>query len=200
MRVFLLLIPVCFLAACGTPGPARKTAGDAGDKSSRTLRASSGSLAAFQKSARRFKSVITVPEWESTPAEITRTVSNTILRANAALDAIASCSHEKVTFAYTITALDDISYDVSLSANRLAVIKDTSTNAALREAATDATKTLSEWAVGLDYREDVYRAVNAYAMLLLPLAGEEDKLLREVLRDYRRAGLELPKAARDEVE
>jgi thimet oligopeptidase len=200
MRVFLLLIPVCFLAACGTPGPARKTARDAGDKFSRTTRASSGSLAAFQKSARRFKSVITVPEWESTPAEITRTVSNTILRANAALDAIASCSHEKVTFANTITALDDVAFDVSLSANRLALIKDTSPNPALREAATDATKTLSEWSVGLDYREDVYRAVNAYAMMLLPLAGEEDRLLREVLRDYRRAGLELPKAARDEVE
>lgn len=200
MRVILLLIPVCFLSACSTPEPASKTKDSASGSSSKMKRLPSGSLAAFQKSATKFKSVIALPKLETTPADITRAVSNTILRANASLDAIASCAHEKLTFANTIAALDDLSYEISLTANRLGLIKDTSTNAALREAATDATKTLSEWAVGLDYREDVYRAVNGYAKRLLPLAGEEDRLLREVLRDYRRAGLELPKPARDEVE
>ena len=54
--------------------------------------------------------------------------------------------------------------------------------------------------VGLDYREDVYQAVKAYAGTKPALKGEDAKLLAETLRDYRRAGLQLPKAQRDEVE
>jgi thimet oligopeptidase len=54
--------------------------------------------------------------------------------------------------------------------------------------------------VGLDYRQDVYLAVKAYADTQPRLEGEDAKLLAETLRDYRRAGLELPKAQRDEVE
>jgi thimet oligopeptidase len=70
----------------------------------------------------------------------------------------------------------------------------------LREAATEAVKRLQEWAVGLDYREDVYRAVKAYADTNPQLAGEEAKLFTETMRDYRRSGLMLPKPQRDEVE
>ncbi len=70
----------------------------------------------------------------------------------------------------------------------------------LRETAIDAIKELEEWMVGLDYREDVYKAVKAYADTKPRLKGEDGKLLEETMRDYRRAGLELPKAQRDEVE
>ena len=84
-------------------------------------------------------------------------------------------------------------YEAGQTASRLYLIKETSTNAAMREAATEAVKQLQEWGVGLDYREDVYRAVKAYADTQPKLAGEEAKLLAETMRDYRRAGLALPK-------
>jgi thimet oligopeptidase len=54
--------------------------------------------------------------------------------------------------------------------------------------------------VGIDYRDDVYRAVKAYADTKPALAGEDAKLLFETMRDYRRAGLDLPRSDRDEVE
>src|SRR4029077_14115869 len=77
---------------------------------------------------------------------------------------------------------------------------ETSTNSALRDVATDAIKELEEWSIGLDYREDVYKTVKAYADKKPKLKGEDAKLLSETMRDYRRAGLELPKPQRDEVE
>ena len=43
--------------------------------------------------------------------------------------------------------------------------------------------------VKLDYREDVYRALKAYADTKPKLKGEDAKLLFETMRDYRRAGL-----------
>ena len=199
MRASILLIPVCFLAACNTPEPKSPIEAKAA-KNAPPAHFHPTNVAGFQQLAAQFKSVISLPTLETAPVEVHRSVSNTITRAEAALDAIAACSHDRLTFDNTIAALDDLGYDIGLTANRLNLIKETSTNAVLRDAATAAVTTLSQWSVGMDYREDVYRTVNAYARTLPKLVGEEDKLLRDVLRDYRRAGLELPKAGRDEVE
>src|SRR6185369_7459920 len=132
--------------------------------------------------------------------QVRDTLRQTIAGGNGGLDKVGALKPAQVTFENTVGALDDIGYQISLTADRLSLIKETSTNAAIREAATDAIKELEEWMVGLDYREDVYKAVKAYADRKPKLAGEEAKLLFETMRDYRRAGLDLPKPQRDEVE
>ena len=80
------------------------------------------------------------------------------------------------------------------------MLKETSENTEHRAQATEAIKQFDEWAVGLDYREDVYSVVKAYADSSPRLSGEAKRLLEQTLRDYRRAGLHLAKAERDEVE
>ena len=159
-----------------------------------------GSLEKFQQRAEKFQGVVTVPAFENTPAAVAATVSQTIAAANAALDSIGQLRASEVNFVNTLRALDDVSYAISLTSDRLGLIEQTSTNAAVRDAATDAIKKLSEWSVGIDYREDVYAAVKAYAATQPSLTGEDKKLFDETLRDYRRAGLDLPKAQRDAVE
>jgi thimet oligopeptidase len=157
-------------------------------------------LKEFKKRAAAFSSIITLPQFEGTTNEILASVRQTIARGNADLDRIAALKPNQVTFENTVRALDDIGYQISLTDNRLSLIKETSTSEALRDTATDALKQLEEWMVGLDYREDVYKALKAYADKKPNLKGEDAKLLFETMRDYRRAGLDLPKAQRDEVE
>ena len=157
-------------------------------------------LADFQQHAGRFNNVIRLPDFETTPAAIKISLDQTIGTANAALDQVGKLTTSEVTFNNTLRALDGVSYRAGLTANRLNLIKETSTSTEMREAATDAIKKFQEWAVGLDYREDVYRAVKAFADTKPKLAGEDARLLEETLRDYRRAGLALPKPERDEVE
>jgi len=157
-------------------------------------------LKEFRKRAARFDAVVALPQFEQTTNEIRGVVRQTIAVGNASLDRVAALKPREVSFDNTVRALDDIAYQVSLTDNRLSLLKETSTNAKLRDAATEALKQLEEWMVGLDYREDVYRAVKAYADTKPRLKGEDGKLLAETLRDYRRAGLQLPKARRDEVE
>ena len=159
-----------------------------------------GSLAAFQEKAEKFNEVVTVPAFETTTNEIAATLTNTIAAGNTALDRIGGLAPAEVNFANTVRALDDLGFQLMRAGNRLDLLKETSTHAAVRDAATEAIKQLREWSVGLEYREDVYRAVKAYAGTKPLLAGEDAKLLSETLRDYRRAGLHLPKAERDEVE
>jgi thimet oligopeptidase len=159
-----------------------------------------GSLKKFEKRAEKFNAVVTVPPFETTTNEIAATADRAIADGNAALDRIGQLKPGEVNFTNTIIALDDMSYQVGLAGGRLGLIEQTSTNAAMRDAATDADKKLSEWGVGTDYREDVYAAVKAYADTNPQLSGEDKKLFDETLRDYRRAGLDLPKDQRDQVE
>ena len=157
-------------------------------------------FAEFQSRAAKFNSVVTLPHFETSSNEVAATADAAIAAGNAALDRIGKLGSGEVTFANTIVALDDMNFQVGLATERLGLIEQTSTNAAVRDAATDALKKLSEWGVGVDYREDVYHALKSFAATNPQLAGEDKKLFTETMRDYRRAGLELPKADRDEVE
>ena len=70
----------------------------------------------------------------------------------------------------------------------------------MRDAAEKAIKVFQDWAVGIDYREDVYKAVKAFADTKPKLQGEDALLLEHTIRDYRRAGLALPPNERSVVE
>ena len=159
-----------------------------------------GGLGEFQQRAAKYNSTIRLPQFETTTNEVGTTLRQTITNGNAALDKIGALQAKQVDFKNTFVALDDAVYQIGLVANRLTLTKETSTNEAIREAATDAIKELEEWMVGLDYREDVYKALKACADTKPKLKGEDAKLLEETMRDYRRAGLELPKPQRDDVE
>ena len=158
------------------------------------------SLKDAQKRAVSHHAVIAVPAFETTPEAVQALVKQTIATGNAQLDEIGRLDPRKTSFDDTARALDDLDHLANTAAHRLEFLKETSPNAALRDAATEGEKALQEWGVGIEYREDVYRAVKAYADTQPKLFGEDAKLLEETLRDYRRAGLALPKAERDDVE
>lgn len=177
------------LAGCGTK-PESKSA----------MSPPPNTLAEFEQAAAKFNSIIRLPDFETTTNAIADSVEHTIAEANAKLDQIGRLQPAEVNFNNTVRALDDVGYGITQTENRLDIIKETSTDAALRDAATDHIKALDEWSVGLDYREDVYRAVKAYADTKPKLQGEDAKLFKETMRDYTRAGLNLPKDQQKEVE
>ncbi len=154
----------------------------------------------FRAAAAKANAVLTLPDWEQTPDAIEASMNNAIAKANGALDQIGAQDLSKVTFKSTVVALDDLGYQAANAANKATIIKETNTNPAMRTAAENAVKTYQEWAVGIDYREDVYKAIKAFADTHPKLTGEDEKLLKETMRDYRRAGLELPPDQRKEVE
>jgi thimet oligopeptidase len=154
----------------------------------------------FHAAAEKANALLTIPDWEQTPEAVTSAMNDAIAKANKRLDAIGAQDLKKVTFKSTVVALDDLGYDALTTANRAVVIKESSPNEAMRKAAEDAVKVYQDWAVGIDYREDVYKAIKAFAGTKPKLSGEDKKLFDETLRDYRRAGLALPPDKRKEVE
>jgi thimet oligopeptidase len=154
----------------------------------------------FRAAAAKANAVLTIPEWEQTPEAVDAAMKNAIATANKALDQIGAQDPSKVTFKSTIVALDDLSYQAGNAANKAAIIKESNTDEKMRAAAENAVKEFQDWAVGIDYREDVYRALKAFADTKPNLSGEDKKLFDETMRDYRRAGLDLPPEKRTEIE
>ena len=154
----------------------------------------------FRVAAAKANAVLTIPDWEQTPQAVEAAMKDAIAKANKALDQIGAQDLSKVTFKSTVVALDDLTYQAGIAANKATIIKETNTDPAMRSAAENAVKAFQEWAVGIDYREDVYKAIKAFADTHPKLSGEDEKLLNETLRDYRRAGLDLPPDQRKEVE
>lgn len=154
----------------------------------------------FRAAAAKANAVLTVPEWPQTPEAVDGLIKDAITKANAALDEIGKQDLSKVSLKSTIAALDDLGYDANLAANKVTIIKESNKDAAMRTAAENALKAFQDWAVSIDYREDVYKAVKAFADTKPKLSGEDEKLLSETMRDYRRAGLALPPEKKKEVE
>lgn len=159
-----------------------------------------GKIEDFTAAADKANAILTIPNWEQTPEAVTASMNDAIAKANKRLDEIGAQDLKKVTFQSTVVAVDDLGYEATLTANRAGIIKETNTNEAMRKAAEEAVKQFQDWAVGIDYREDVYKAIKAFADTNPKLAGEDRKLLDETLRDYRRAGLALAPEKRKEVE
>src|ERR1700731_4680381 len=184
MKTTLLLVPVALLASgiVDLRAADLKTVND------------------FRAAAAKANAVLTIPEWEQTPEAVDAAMKNAIATANKALDQIGAQDLSKVTFKSTIVALDDLTYQAGNAANKAVIIKESNTDEKMRAAGENAVKEFQDWAVGIDYREDVYKALKAFADSKPKLSGEDKKLFDETMRDYRRAGLDLPPEKRKEVE
>ena len=158
------------------------------------------SIDSYRDAGAKANAQLTIPDWPQTPEAVETSAREAIKKGNAVLDAIGKLDRKKVTFQNTVVALDDLTYEVNNVENKATIIKEANTDPKMRAAAENAVKTLNDWFVGIDYREDVYKSIKAFADTNPQLTGEDKKLLDETMRDYRRAGLALPAAKRKEVE
>ncbi len=154
----------------------------------------------FKEAAEKANVVLTVPEFPGDVEGVSALAPAAIAKANKALDAIGQLEPKAVTFANTVRALDDLGWEAFLAANKLSVIKNAHPQKEMRDTAEEGIKKFQEWAVGTDYREDVYKTMKAFVATNPKLEGEDAKLLAETMRDYRRAGLDLAPEKRKEVE
>jgi len=158
------------------------------------------SIDSYRDAGAKANAQLTIPDWQKTPEAVETSAREAIKKGNAVLDAIGKLDPQKVTFQNTVIALDDLAYEVNNVENKATIIKEANTDPKMRAAAENAVKTLNDWFVGIDYREDVYKSIKAFAETNPQLTGEDKKLLDETMRDYRRAGLALAAAKRKEVE
>ncbi len=106
------------------------------------------------------------------------------------------------SFAATLQPLEDAAAEAGTAYGRSGFIGQVHTDTDVRDAGTEAEERLNKWRVALAFREDLYRAVRAFADTdeARALSGERARLLEHWLRDFRRAGHELSAEDRAELE
>jgi thimet oligopeptidase len=154
----------------------------------------------LQDQAARFNSVLSLPDWETTPAQVDANVDAAIAEANRQLQTIARIDPKTATFDNTVRALNDVYAKILQTAHRIGVLEQAHPDPKMRSAGLDATQKIDEFLVGIDYRKDVYRSIKAYLDTNPHLEGQDARLVEFAVRSYKRAGLSLPDEKQQKVE
>ena len=146
---------------------------------------------------------ITTPNWaETTADDIERGVDAAIRAVERLADELVSAPDGRRTFENTVLPLDEISDVFTQASGRFGFLSQVSADENLRTVAQEQEERLSVFAAGIGFREDIDRALKAYASRaeLEALPDDARRLLEFALRDYRRNGLDLAQATRDELQ
>lgn len=131
--------------------------------------------------------------------EVPANVVAALKKADAAVAKIIAIPDGERNFDNTIGALDDISTQLDTDTSLTLFMQFVSTDAKVRDGARAAEEAVSNWGIDLGKREDLFRAVKAYADTKPNLSGEQKRLLDFTMRDYRRAGMDLPVEKRNQL-
>ncbi len=119
--------------------------------------------------------------------------------ADARIQEVIDIPDDQRTYENTIGALDDMLARLEIETTFYHVMAYLSPVAQARELGNEVAEAKSAWFIDLGLNEDLYLAIKAYADTNPPLTGEKARLLKFMLRDYRRAGMELPPEKREEL-
>ena len=146
---------------------------------------------------------IETPNWATTTAEdIERGVDQAIRSVERLADELVSVPDGRRTLENTVLPLDEISNVLGQASGQFGFLSQVSADEELRGVAHRQEERLSVFAAGLGFREDIDRALKAYASRaeLEALPDDARRLLEFSLRDYRRNGLDLDRETRDELQ
>lgn len=134
-----------------------------------------------------------------TPQELTAHCAAAKSNAETALKKIVAIPDASRTFDNSVAAIDRALFDLSDEAASDVFLEQVAVSSAVRDAGNACDVLLSQFDVDVYSREDLYKAVTAYAAKKEPLTGEDARLLDKTLLDFKRSGLELPAQTRDQV-
>lgn len=137
--------------------------------------------------------------FDAAPVEIAEDCRTAKARAESALAGIANLPATARTFENTPWALDRVGWELADQTASDTFLKYVSVSSATRFAANECETLLGQFGVETYAREDLYRALKEYDAKRGVLNDEDARLLEKELLDFRRSGLDLPKATRDEV-
>ena len=146
---------------------------------------------------------IETPNWAATTAEdIERGVDDAMRAVDGLADELVSVPDGRRNFENTVLPLDEISNVFTQASGQFGFLSQVSADEELRNVAHRQEERLSVFAAGLGFREDIDRALKAFASRaeLEALPDDARRLLEFALRDYRRNGLDLDRETREELQ
>jgi thimet oligopeptidase len=131
--------------------------------------------------------------------EVPQSIKDATRRADEAIAKIVAVPNSERTWANTLGAFDDAMAKLERETSLQIFMANVAVDPKERADARAGEEYLGNWLVEMGIREDLYRAIKAYSTTKENLNPEQKRVLEFSLRDYRRAGMELPKEKRDRV-
>lgn len=126
-------------------------------------------------------------------------IKDALKRADDAVAKIIAVPAGQRNFDNTIGAMDALNARLDTDTSLFIFMQNVSPDAKVRAESRAADELVTNWAIDLGKREDLYKAIKAYADTKPKLEGEQKRLLEFTMRDYRLSGMDLPEAKRNEL-
>jgi thimet oligopeptidase len=137
----------------------------------------------------------------TTAATVLQIVEDAIARAEETVAGLVAVAEPR-TFENTLQPIEEVTVDLQAAYGKGPFLSNVHTDEEIREVARNAEEEIEKWHVELTFRRDLYGAIKEYSETAeaAALKGERRRLLDFLLRDFRRAGHELPADERAEVQ
>ncbi len=132
-------------------------------------------------------------EWtKMTEDDIKALVAPILAHKKKIYEQIKKIPAETRTFENTVFGIESSDYEIQHKILEVDVLMSTSTDPNIRKVATETFQTIAKEMVDIEYDKEVYRALKEYAAKQEKLEGPKEKLFKDMLRNYRRMGFDLP--------
>lgn len=131
--------------------------------------------------------------------EVPQKIKDALKRADDRIAAIVAIPDSQRTFANTPGAFDDLSTQLDTDTSLFIFMQNVSPDATIRAQARAAEEAVGNWSTDVALREDLFKAIKAYADTHPSLQGEQKRFLDFTMRDYHLSGMDLPKEKRDQL-
>lgn len=135
-------------------------------------------------------------------SSIKKAVADVIKLSDARIYNITSNTNKAKSLAATLTAFDELSYDITEVAAKLGLISGTFLNDSARDAANDGSAKLAEYAADIYLNEALYTALKMYSVSPFAriLKPNQKKYLRETMLAFEKNGMKLDANQRKELQ
>ena len=157
-------------------------------------------LESFQERGQSFGVKLMAPSFPESKEAIEAEMTSILESLKAAGDAIAALGLEDLTFETTFAALDRAEHQAYARALPINVVKNTSPDVAVRDAATEAMKQFDDALIAFAYRYDIYENLRNFVDRRPKFEGEDLRLMQDVMLDYKRLGYDLSEDDRKQLE
>lgn len=131
--------------------------------------------------------------------QVSSHVDQALANADEQIAVIVAIPDDQRNFDNTVGAIDDLLNELENQTNMNQFLSYVSPDSDIQTAGRMATEKLDAWLIDFGKNEGLYHAVSAYAATNPQLEGEQARLLRDAVRDYRRAGMDLSPEARAQL-
>lgn len=147
------------------------------------------------------KTRMSLPAFENTADEVLASGEAILKKSQAIVRELAEMKDEQISFASTLGQMDDLDFEESEVLSRIYLLQNVHPDPKIREACRSVETKSRDWHLEKIYNESIYRKVKQFAETpeAKTLEAEDKKLLTELLKDYKRLGMELPEEQKSEL-